>query len=135
MTSDHICQEPVSKYSHRVCSKCTEDFYDPTCSNIRISVQTKSEDYTRQCPKTTSLHDQHTNTHNKILIPHLETREPVLELVDDVLIGDPAHVQVAFEGRVTVFNSLIIDQILKTVTRPDLLLSNASVAFLYDRKT
>ena len=59
---------------------------------------------------------------------YLETSEIVLDLVDDVLIGDPAHVEVALERRVTVFPSFIIDQILKLVTRTNLLLSNGSDA-------
>ena len=60
---------------------------------------------------------------------YLKTREPILDLVDDVLIGDPAHVEVTLERRVSVLPSLIIDQILKLVTRANLLLSNRSACY------
>ena len=66
--------------------------------------------------------------HGRSLSSYLETSEIVLDLVDDMLIGDPAHVEVALERRVTIFPSFIIDQILKLVTRTNLLLSNGSVA-------
>ena len=66
--------------------------------------------------------------HARSLSRYLKTSKIILDLVDDVLIGDPAHVEVALERRVTVFPSFIIDQILKLVTRTNLLLSNGSVA-------
>ena len=78
----------------------------------------------------TNVLEQH-HTSIQIFFPHLETSESVLELVGDVLIGDPAHVQVAFEGLVSVFNSFSINQILQVVTGPDLLLSKVSVVFYH----
>ena len=98
------------------------------CSNIRTLVQTKSEDYRHQCPKT-SLFRLGTNVQSPSLSSYLKTREPILDLVDDVLIGDPAHVEVTLERRVSVLPSLIIDQILKLVTRTNLLLSNGSACY------
>ena len=66
--------------------------------------------------------------HARSLSRYLKTSKIILDLVDDVLIGDPAHVEVALERRITVFPSFIIDQLFKLVTRTDLLLSNGSVA-------
>ena len=65
----------------------------------------------------------------KRFLIYLKTREPILDLVDDVLIGDPAHVEVTLERRVSVLPSLIIDQILKLVTCTNLLLGNGSARY------
>ena len=47
-----------------------------------------------------------------VTISHLKARESILELVADVLVGHPAHVEVTFEGFVSDLLSLLIDQYL-----------------------